>query len=53
MALGQLEDAIANYDQALKLRPDFAAARHFRGVAKFFLAQYEEAVDLPPKNWSS
>lgn len=40
----QYGKAIASYDKALKLQPDFAEAWHYRGCAFAELGQYEEAI---------
>jgi tetratricopeptide (TPR) repeat protein len=41
---GDLKGAIADYDEALKLKPDNATAFGNRGAAKFMLKQYEAAL---------
>ncbi|NJK40546.1 MAG: serine protease [Acaryochloridaceae cyanobacterium SU_2_1] len=41
---GDLEGAIANYDAALKLKPDFAEAQANRKLALASLADYHQAV---------
>ncbi len=38
------EDKIAAYDQAIRLRPDYAKAYNNRGVAKGELGRYEDAI---------
>ena len=43
--LGQYQDAIADYNQALQLQPDHARAYLYRGHAKVKLGQYQDAVD--------
>lgn len=40
----QYGKAIASYDKALKLQPNFAEAWHYRGCAFAELGQYEEAL---------
>ena len=40
-ALERYEDAIADYDQAIRMNPDFAAAYHNRGNAKQKFIQLE------------
>ena len=42
--LGQYEAAVADYDEAIRLKPDLATAYNNRGVAKEKLEQYEAAV---------
>jgi glycosyltransferase involved in cell wall biosynthesis len=42
--LGRHEEALAGYDRALAIRPDFAEAHHGRGNALFKLKRYEEAL---------
>ena len=37
-------DAIADYDEAVRLKPDFAEAYGNRGTAKAALEQFEEAI---------
>ena len=41
--LGQYQDAIADYDQALQLKHDYAGAYVNRGLAKDNLGQYQDA----------
>ena len=41
---GRLEDAVAEYDQAIRLSPQFADAYLNRGLAYIQLEQYERAV---------
>lgn len=43
--LDQYQDAIADYDTAINLKPDFASAYYFRGTAKRSLGQYKEAIE--------
>ena len=43
-ALGRYEAAIADYDEAICLKPDFAAAYHNRGNAKQALERYGDAI---------
>ena len=38
------EDAIAAYDQAIRLKPDFAKAYNNRGIAKDELGRHEDAI---------
>ena len=40
-SLGRHADAIADYDEAIRLKPDLATAYLNRGVAKEKLEQYE------------
>ena len=42
--LGQYQEAIVDYDQAIRLELDDAYAYYNRGVAKFALGQYQEAI---------
>ena len=42
--LGQYEAAIADYDVAIDLNPDYVDAYNNRGVAKSNLGQYEAAI---------
>ena len=44
VGLGQYEEAIADYDQAIRLQPDFASFYFSRGHARVELGQYEEAI---------
>ena len=41
---GRFEDAIAEYDEAIKLHPEFARAYNNRGTAYERLAQYQRAI---------
>jgi tetratricopeptide (TPR) repeat protein len=56
-ALKQYEQAIADYDRAIQLDPQYAQAYHKRAFAHFALKQYEQAIadydhaiQLDPKN---
>lgn len=42
--LGQYEAAIVDYDNAIRLKPDYAFAYNNRGVAKYYLGQYKAAI---------
>ncbi len=42
--LGQYEQAIASYDQALKFKPDYYYAWNSRGYVLDKLGQYEQAI---------
>ena len=42
--LGQYESAIADYDMAIQLRPDYAIAYNDRGVVKGKLGEYDAAI---------
>ena len=42
--LGQYEAAIADYDNAIRLKPNYALAYNNRGLAKYYLGQYEAAI---------
>ena len=44
MNLGRYEEALASYDQALKLQPDYLEAWHNRGNVLLNLGRYEEAL---------
>ena len=55
---GDYETAIASFDLAIELKPDFADAYHSRGRAKFELgdyhgaiADYERAIALDPDGY--
>ena len=57
LAQGQLEEAIAEYDEAIRLDPQFALAYNNRGFANTKLGQYaraiqdyDEAIRLDPWN---
>jgi lipoprotein NlpI len=41
---GQYDRAIQDYDRAIKLKSDYAAAFFGRGAAKFYLARFSEAA---------
>ena len=43
-SLGKYEEAIADYDATLRLRPQEAAVYHNRGLAKGHLGQHEDAI---------
>ena len=43
-ALGRHEEAIADYDEALRIDPQLAAACYNRGNAKGVLGRHEEAI---------
>ena len=43
--LDQYQPAINDYDAAISLKPDFAAAYYFRGTVKRSLGQYKEAIE--------
>ena len=45
LALGRLEQAVAAFDRAVTLKPDYAAAFHRRGVAREGLGRLEEALN--------
>ena len=42
--LEQYEAAIEDYDEAIRLEPDYATTYHNRGLAKDALGQYEAAI---------
>ena len=42
--LGNNRQAIADYDQAIKLRPDYPDAFYNRGISKRNLGRYEDAI---------
>ena len=42
--LGKKDEALASYDRALKVRPDFAEALYNRGVTLQELKRFEEAL---------
>ena len=41
---GDTHGAIEDYDRAIELKPDFAAAYYYRGVAKFMQRDYRGAI---------
>ncbi|MGU9956866.1 MAG: tetratricopeptide repeat protein [Arenicellales bacterium WSBS_2016_MAG_OTU3] len=41
---GNFEEAIKDFDEAIRLKPDYAAAYWWRGMAKYELKQYKEAI---------
>ena len=41
---GQHEEAIADFDEAIRLKPDYAEAYNSRGYAKGMLGQFEKAI---------
>ena len=43
-ALGQYDEATADYDEAIQLQPDLADAYYKRGVAHTYLGRYEESI---------
>ena len=43
--LDQYQEAIADYDAAINLKPDLASAYYFRGTVKRSLGQYKEAIE--------
>ena len=43
--LDQYQDALDDYDAAIHLKPDSAAAYYFRGTVKRSLGQYKEAIE--------
>ena len=54
---GDYRGAIADYDRAIELRPDYAEAYYLRGSAKMGLgdyrgaiADYDRAIELDPKD---
>ena len=44
-SLGKAEEAIADHDEAIRLKPDFIEAYINRGSAKRALGNHEEAID--------
>ena len=42
--LGQFQEAIMDYDEAIRIKPDFAEAFHGRGIAKAMLGQHQDAI---------
>jgi len=45
VALGQHEQALVDFDQAIQLHPQFVAAYYNRGSAKAAVGQYEKAIE--------
>ena len=43
--LERYESAIDDYDEAIRLNPDYAGAFYHRGLAKHHLEQYESAIN--------
>ena len=41
---GEYKDAIANYDRAIELKPDYAGAYHNRGIAKAIMEDYRGTI---------
>jgi hypothetical protein len=61
--LGRFEDALASYDRALKVRPDYAEALNNRGLTLHGLKRFDEALadydralqirpDFPEAHWN-
>ncbi|HEY85645.1 MAG TPA: tetratricopeptide repeat protein [Chloroflexi bacterium] len=44
MPIGDLEQAIADYNKAIDLNPDYAAAYSNRGVAYYYSGDLEQAI---------
>ena len=42
--LEQYENAIADFDETIRLKPDYAKAYHSRGMVKDLLKRYESAI---------
>lgn len=42
--MGWYQKAIVDYDEAIRLKPEFPEAYNNRGVAKRDLGQYQEAI---------
>ncbi len=42
--LGRYEEAIADYDEAIRLRPDYVKAYNYRGAVYADHSRYEEAI---------
>ena len=40
----KVDDAVADYDEAIRLQPDSAAAYYNRGLAKDALKRYDDAI---------
>jgi len=45
LAFNSLNDAIADCDRAIELKPDLAEAYFTRGLSYFYLGKYDEALD--------
>ena len=45
IALDSLKEAISDFDETIKLEPNYAEAYYYRGGANFLLAEYQLAVD--------
>ena len=43
-ALERYDDAITDYDEAIRLKPDYAEAYSNRGIAKAALGRYDDAI---------
>lgn len=41
---GHFDEAIKNYDEAIRLNPEFADAYYFRGIAYFDFGQFKRAI---------
>lgn len=57
VAQGHLEEAISEYDEAIRLNPEYAYAYYNRGTAYYYLGQlergiqdYDEAIRLNPED---
>ena len=44
LELGEFVEAIADYDESIRLKPDYAKSYHSRGVAKIYLKQLNDAL---------
>ena len=42
--MGRHDDALADFDQAIRLKPDFAKAYNNRGIAKDTLGRHDDAL---------
>ena len=42
--MGKHDNAIADYGEAIRLEPDYAAAYYNRGNAKYALGRYDDAI---------